>query len=168
MTARQHRRQTGSALFVAVMMLVLMGGLGLAALETVSRDRQVAGFQSRGKNAFYAADAGAADARNRVRSVGSRSNTPGFPTQGSPQTLGDTALYDREGGALPRYYGDPAFADPIRYIQDGTPYMNGGNLRQGGQQLKHTLWQANVIGESATGSSTRIELMETKILSAGY
>lgn len=167
MRAPDRRRESGSALFVAVMMLVLMGGLGLAALETVSRDRQVAGFQSRAQNAFYAADAAAAAARNRVRSVGDRSETPAFPTQGSPQTLGDATLYDQEP-ALPRYYGDPAVANPIRWIRDGTPYMSGGNLKVGGQKLVHTLWQANVVGESAAGDSTRIELVETKILSSGY
>ena len=167
MVEGQRRRETGSALFVAVMMLMLMGGLGLAALDTVTRDRQVAGFQSRGKNAFYAADAAGAAARNQVRSVGSRSDKPAFPTQGAPQTLGDSTVYDREA-TLPRYYGDPAVTDPIRYIRDGTPYMSGGNLKVGGQKLVHTLWQANVVGESAAGGATRIELMETKILSSGY
>lgn len=165
--AGAERREAGSALFVAVMMLVLMGGLGLAALDTVARDRQVAGFQSRAKNAFYAADAASADARSRLRTVGSRSETPAFPTQGAPQTLGDATLYDREAN-LPSYYGDPAFAAPIRYLRDGTPYMNGGNLKVGGQKLVHTLWQANVVGESAAGDATRIELVETKILSSGY
>ena len=45
MRARNERREEGLALFVTVLMLVLMGGIALAALDTVTRDRQVAGLQ---------------------------------------------------------------------------------------------------------------------------
>ena len=55
-TKRRHER--GAALFVAVLMLSLMGIIGLASMDTVMRDRQVAGFQSRARTALYAAEAG--------------------------------------------------------------------------------------------------------------
>lgn len=165
METRNRRREGGAILIVAVVMLVLMGALGLAALETVTRDQQVAGFQKRATSAFYAAEAAAAQARNAVRTVGDRSDTPAMPTPSTPGTLSDTTTYPH---GLPTYYGDPAFADPIRYVRDGGIYANGGNLQLKGQKFVKTLWQINVVGNAPNGSSRRVEVMEIKILSAGY
>ena len=67
MQVRERRRQGGAAMFVAVLMLVLMGWLGLAAMDTASRDQQLAGFRNRSRSAFYAAEAGAAAGRALVR-----------------------------------------------------------------------------------------------------
>ena len=50
------------ALFVTVLMLVFMTAIAFAALDTVARDRQVAGLQNRSRNAFYAAEAAVAEA----------------------------------------------------------------------------------------------------------
>jgi hypothetical protein len=155
-----HRE--GAALFVAVLILALMGALGIMAFNTVLVDRQVAGFQNRARTAFYAAEAAAAEGRSLVRSVGSRSQTPNL----NPRPLGDMALYDREF-ALPSYSGDPAFPNPIRYIGDGT-MAGGANLQMKGQKFVNTLWQINVQGQSPDGSTTRIEVVETKTLAAGY
>ena len=44
---QRTRREGGAAMFVAVLMLVMMGALALAAMDTATRDRQVAGFQNR-------------------------------------------------------------------------------------------------------------------------
>jgi len=154
--------QEGAALFVAVLILALMGALGIMAFNTVLVDRQVAGFQNRARTAFYAAEAAAAEGRSLVRSVGSRSQTPNL----NPRPLGDLALYDREF-ALPSYSGDPAFPNPIRYIGDGT-MAGGANLQMRGQKFVNTLWQINVQGQSPDGSTTRIEVVETKTLAAGY
>jgi hypothetical protein len=167
--ARHHHRsrQQGSALFVAVMMLVLMGALGIVALDKVTTDRQVAGYQNRAQNAFFAAEAGVAEARSIVAEIGTRSQVPTFHAQAAPRLLGDTGLYDHEGGT-PRYYGDPAFApDYIRYEGDGG-VASGMNLQYGKQKLVTTLWQINVVGESPDGSRSRHEVMEVKVLSQGY
>ena len=43
---------------IAVLLLAMLGVIGLASMETVTRDRQVAGFQNRGRVALYAAEAG--------------------------------------------------------------------------------------------------------------
>lgn len=165
MSMRSRRRQDGAILIVAVVMLVLMGALGLAALETVTRDQQVAGFQKRATSAFYAAEAAAAQARNAIRTVDDRSDTPAMPTPGAPGTLGDATTYPH---GQPTFYGDPDFADPIRYVRDGGIYANGGNLQLKGQKFVKTLWQINVEGRAPNGSGRRLEVMETKILSAGY
>jgi hypothetical protein len=167
MHERNRRRESGSALFIAVMMLVLMGALGIVALDSVTTDRQVAGLQNRAVNAFYTAEAALAEARSLVEEVGSRSSTPTFHTEAAPYELGDTALYDREGDQ-PKYYGDPAFADPIRWIGDSGGGMAGGNLQVGKQKLMETLWQINVVGESPTGARSRVEVVEVKVLSQGY
>ena len=160
MNGRTH--QEGAALFVSVLILALMGALGIMAFNTVLVDRQVAGFQNRARTAFYAAEAGAAQGRSLVRTVGSRNDTPAL----NPRTLGDAALYDREF-AQPGYAGDPAFPTPIRYIADGT-LAGGSNLQMKGQKFVNTLWQINVQGQSPDGSTTRIEVVETKVLASGY
>jgi hypothetical protein len=160
MDRRTH--QQGAALFVSVLILALMGALGIMAFNTVLVDRQVAGFQNRAKTSFYAAEAAAAQGRSLIRTVGSRSDTPALP----PRSLGDTGLYDREH-ARPRYSGDPAFPNPIRYIADSR-LAGGANLQMKGQKFVNTLWQINVQGQSPDGSTTRIEVVETKVLASGY
>jgi Tfp pilus assembly protein PilX len=173
LTLERRRREGGSALFVAVMMLVLMGFLGIAALDRVTRDEQVAGFQNRARNAFWAAEAGIAAARDLVadpNQVYDRTATPTFPDQAAPQDVGDVATYDREAG-LPRYYGDPAVAPdpPIRWAKDG---RGGGafgmNLQANQGGLKETLWMINVVGESPDGSRSRIEVLASVIMAWGY
>ena len=59
------RRESGSALIVTVMLLLLLGVIGLSALDTVMRDQQVAGFQNRSTAAFYAAEAGLSRGQGR-------------------------------------------------------------------------------------------------------
>lgn len=170
MTRTRRREETGAAMFVAILMLVLMGALGLAAMNTVSRDRQISGFQNRTRGAFYAAEAGAAQGRSLVRTIGDRNDTPPL----AATFLGDVALYDRET-QRPQFYGDPNFATPIRYTQDAG-VAGGMNL---GSKVKfvNTLWQINVTGQSAnalavagTGraSTARLEVVEAKVLASGY
>ncbi len=163
-----RRGERGLALFMTVMILVLMGSLAIAALRTVSRDRQVAGHQNRSRSAFYAAEAGAAEARAAVREVTTRTEVPAFPDAGTPKLLGDMALYDRET-RQPRFYGDPSVADPIRYTgESAVANGEGFNLSVKGQKLSSTFWQINVTGESATRDQARIEVVEVKVLSKGY
>ena len=160
-------REEGLALFVTVLMLVLMGGIALAALDTVARDRQVAGLQNRSRSAFYAGEAAVAEARSIVRQVSSRAALPAFYDETTPKQLGDSSLYDREG-TQPRFYGDPDFPDPIRYAGESAGTGEGMNLSVQGQKLSSTLWQINVVGESADGSKARLEVVEAKVMSKGY
>ena len=62
---RRHER--GAALIVAMLMLALMGLIGFASLNTVMRDRQVAGNSSLAQSALYAADAGVSAALDVLR-----------------------------------------------------------------------------------------------------
>jgi len=162
MSERHTRRsERGAALLVAVLMLVLMGMLGLAALDTVTQDRQVAGFQTRARAAFYAAEAGVGTSKNLVRTAGERTVVPVLPTT----SLGDTATYPY---GRPSFTGDPDFASPVRYVRDGAPWSQGGDLRVGKQKLVNTLWQANVRGDTPDGASARLEAMLSKLLASGY
>ena len=61
------KREGGAALLMSMLMLVLMGMIGLASLDTVMRDRQVAGFQSLSQTALYAADAAVSEGLDIVR-----------------------------------------------------------------------------------------------------
>ncbi len=166
--AHVRRREAGSAMFLAVMMLVLMGWLGLAAMDTATRDRQVAGFQNRSRSAFYAAEAGVAAGRAAIRSVTSRGSTPPLVAT----NLGDAALYDNET-QLPSFYGDPNFAPNfISYADDGG--VAGGMNLGSKTKFVNTLWRINVVGQSPNalgagrGSTAAVEVMETKILASGY
>jgi Tfp pilus assembly protein PilX len=175
------RRERGSALFIAVMMLTLMGFLGLAALDRVTRDEQVAGYQNRARTAFYAAEAGIAEGRRIVRFVvEAQTDLPNFPTQAVPRTLGDSVLFDREGGNLPRYFGDPndalasercgvAAATAICFAKKG---VSGGaglgmNLHVGQATIDEALWHIGVVGESPDGSRSRVSVLESKVMTLG-
>jgi hypothetical protein len=169
---QQRRREAGSALFVAVMMLVLMGFLGLAALDRVTRDGQVAGFQNRSRTAFYAAEAGIAEARSIISkssNVPNVESVPAFPDVNTPRSVGDSGLYDREDGNLPRYYGDPSTGKPaIRWASKG---KGGGafgmNLQANQGSIDEMLWLINVVGESPDGSRARIEVLASVMMKSG-
>jgi hypothetical protein len=173
------RRERGSALFVAVMMLVLMGFLGLAALDRVGSDEQIAGYQNRARNAFYAAHAGMAEARTLVKSSATlTSRSRPFHTQAVPATIGDAALYDREEGNLPRYYGDADATSllddsdvvgPVAWLGRTTAPPPGWDLRVGGRAPTKAFWQLTVIGESPDGSSSRQQAVAIRMdQRAGY
>lgn len=182
------RRERGVAMFVAVMMLVLMGWMGMAAMNSVNRDNQVAGFQNRNQNAFFAAEAGVAYARAIVEhTISDTDDLPGaggipaFPTQGAPTQIGTVAAYAEHqnaataGNDLPGYYADPNPPDPlnpqpIRYIGPGQ-VLEGDDFQVGGAKRVGTLWQINVVGQSpqalangfGDGASTaRIEAVAIK------
>ena len=93
MKAGNRSHQEGAALFVAVLILALMGAMGIMAFNTVLVDRQVAGFQNHSNTAFYAAEAAAARGRSVLRDVGSRSDLPNMPAG----TLGDAAAWPIQG-----------------------------------------------------------------------
>lgn len=174
------RRERGSALFIAVMMLTLMGFLGLAALDRVTRDEQVAGHQNRARTAFYAAEAGIAEARRLVTTQAKeRDDRPNFPSEAVPRTLADAGLFDREGGNLPRYFGDPSLAlaqercdgnittpVPICFSRKGPSAggVAGMSAQVGNGGLDVGYWHIGVVGESPDGSRARVSVLAERLM----
>ena len=73
------------------------------------------------------------------------------------------ALYDREEGNLPRYYGDPLLDDPIEFVKGTRKPMAGGNVLN--PLLLEAWWRVNVVGESPDGSLSRMETMAIRPMS---
>jgi hypothetical protein len=175
---RDPRRERGSALFIAVMMLTLMGFLGLAALDRVTRDDQVAGYQNRARTAFYAAEAGISAGRRAVQEEGTNPAVlPAFPIEGAPRELADGGLFDREGGNLPRYFGDltagfstdrcnRATPAAICFARKGAAGHSslGMNAQQKAGKLDLGLWHIGVVGQSPDGSRARVAALATNAM----
>jgi len=158
---RDHRREGGSALLVSVMVLVLMGLVGLASLDTATRDRQTAGLQSRARAAFYAADAGFAAGLNLVRGSDERTDTPNMATT----SIGDASTYAVYGGR-PSYRGDPDVGNPVEYVMDGG--CAKGMSLQVPCQFVETLWRIRVQGDTPGGNTARIDASAKKVLDANH
>jgi hypothetical protein len=162
MPHRERRSERGVVMFITVLLLAMMGGLGLAALDSATRDRETAGFYNREASAFYAADAGVQHARAVVKQLNSPFDAPAFPVDAAPAQIGDTSLYYAwvsGGGALPSYYGDPAFPVAVRQEGMAQGVCDGDNFQR---QALPTLWRINVVGQGPDGATARIEAKEAK------
>lgn len=169
-TKANSKREGGVALMLAVLLLIAVSGLALSTMQTVASDGTVAGFKNQEQMAFYAAEAGVADARDIVRNMGDRDETPAypadFPDTGNPIQLATAGDY--ETGTQPVYFADPATVDPIAYIGEGTTCVEGCNMTIGGLKYNHTKWQINVVGQSPSGDQKRLEVVATRLLAVGY
>lgn len=151
--ARRSRKEGGVALLVSVMMLVLMGLLGLASLDSVMRDRQIAGYTSRARSALYAADAGVAAALDMVR-------TAPLPTALTPgdcitQILPTTALpngttYQPDTTAATNNVCMLASADPCAEL-DASIEVGSGSV------FLYTLWDMRIQGQTNDGAVARVQ-----------
>lgn len=165
------RREEGSALIITVMLLLLLGVIGLSALDTVTRDQQVAGFQNRSTAAFYAAEAGLAQAKDEVRRnynyavIGEEITT--FATYGAPAEFGDTSLYPQ---GRPKYYADPDVADPLKAMEPvSTPGGGGSNMRMGGASWGYSApYKLRVVGETADQAKAKLEAVVLNRIPGGY
>ena len=169
-----RRNERGVVMFVTVLLLALMGGLGLAALDAATRDRDSAGYYNRETAAFYAAEAGIAHARAIIRGVASTDELPTFPTESAPQSIvggsGGGVVTSPSAGTLPpaSYYGDPDFPNPIRSDGDSAgQYSEGMNLQSKGAKALATLWTINVAGRGPDGADSKIEAKEVKFIFGG-
>jgi Tfp pilus assembly protein PilX len=140
-------RQQGSALLIVMLVMALMGIVGFAALEAVTRDQRVAGYQTRKKIAFYAAEAGVAKAVHALRV----NEDPTF----DPGSVGDTTSFPM---GLPTYSMDTTSGAAASDLGPG-PFP--GMMMNLGQNNKPKFlmryWEARVKGEAHGGSLARIE-----------
>ncbi len=160
------------ALVLAVLLLIAVSGLALSTMQTAASDGTVAGFQNQEMIAFYAAEAGIADARAVIRNMGERDQLPNypadFPNVAAPVLLSQSSEF--VGGNRPAYFADPAppTAAPIMYVGEGTQCTEGCNMTLGGLKYNHTKWQINVVGRSPSGDQKRLEVVATRLLAVGY
>ncbi|MEE8582131.1 MAG: hypothetical protein V3T33_11140 [Myxococcota bacterium] len=149
-------REQGSALLIAMLLLVMMGMSGLAALDTVTRDRQVAGFQSRQRMAFYAAEAAVASALTQLEATG----TPAVVNT----DVGTAGIYP---------HGQPAFQlDPTVPVTEaieliGVRTIDGFDIgigASGGATYQMQFWKIRVQGTSPGGSVSRLEVAAGKFV----
>lgn len=143
------RREEGSALLIAVLMLLMMGLIGFAALGTVTRDLQVTGAQFRKKVAFFAAEAGVAESLETMRNT----LTPTVATT----SLSDGSTYPY---GQPTYGLDSSVATPIEDLGvGGFPGMNLQIGQNGAQMFQMQMYRINLQGTSAGGGLARLELV---------
>jgi hypothetical protein len=167
---RIEKREQGVALLVAVMMLSIMGLIGLSSMESVMRDRQVAGFQSRARSALYAADGGVAWGRGIIFEqvellvpegiAALHAFDPAYPDEKNPKKLGDGSISNPSFMKNP----DPAIGQAIDYIGAGESCEKWiMSDEYGNAQWREALFSINTEGRTAEASNAarRIEATST-------
>ncbi len=151
MAGFDRRREQGSALFISMMLLVLLGLVGFAALETVTRDQQVAGFQNHKRLAFYAAEAGLVAAVQALETTGAAGIVP--------TSLGDTATYPY---GQPQFSLDTSGGPAVDDLGTTSAGSGGMNLAIGGESVpvqKLHYWRVRVQGQAPGGTTSRVEAL---------
>lgn len=151
---RSGARESGIALLASVLLLLMLASIGLAALNVVERDQQVAGYLNRKAIALHAADAAIARALGSLAATG----TPTVPAT----TMSSASLYP---GGQPSYRTDanpPAGHNAIE--KNGPPgSLPGYSLSGGptGSQSPYSVqyWKIRVQGEAPGGSIARVEVL---------
>jgi len=147
MSERKHRHEAGSALLITSMLLLILGLFGFAALSTVTKDQQIAGFTKRQRVAFHAAEAGIAKAFETLTTE----LQPNVPNT----DLGDASLFPH---GRPSFRPDPTVADPIENVGTGSyPGMSLNLGQNGAPTYQLSYWRMRVQGRAPGGTATRIE-----------
>jgi hypothetical protein len=140
-------RRQGSALLIVMLVMAMMGIIGFAALEAVTRDQRVAGFMKRKKTAFFAAEAGVATALHGLRV----NEDPTF----APSTVGDASWF---AYGLPTYSLDASGGPATKDLGVGAfPGMNMQIGQNGVPKFTIRFWEVNVKGEAVGGTISRIQ-----------
>lgn len=150
--ARRARGERGIALIIALLMLVLLSVVGLSSMDTVMRDRQVAGHSSRSRLALYAADAGIAQGLEMVRTS----------TVGGALAPGDCLATPVPVTALPNgtsYGPDPTAPTPnVCMLSSADPCAPlDGSVEVGGTIWLYTVWNLRVQGQTPDGAQSRVQ-----------
>lgn len=143
-------REAGIALLASVLLLLMLASIGLASLNVVERDQQVAGYLNRKAIALHAADAGIARALSEMTGP---TGTPSVPAT----SMGDASLYPY---GQPSYRTDPTAANPIE--EAGKGQLGGHTLNigaGGGAQFEVQYWKIRVQGEAPGGTVARVEVL---------
>jgi Tfp pilus assembly protein PilX len=147
------RRESGAALLIAMLMMAMLAAIGLASINTVGLDQQVAHYQSGQRMAFYAAEAGISEALSELLRTGT-------PTVGN-MAVGDAVIYPH---GQPSYQADPTVAVPLEEI--GTGAVDDMNMKiNAGGTSTYTMqyWRVRVQGTSPSGATSRMEAVAGRI-----
>jgi hypothetical protein len=146
-TAR--REESGFALLITVLIMVMLVSLGFASMNLVQRDQQIAGFQNRKRVALNAAEAGVSVAMQTLASNGS----PSIPSS----QLGDSALYPQ---GRPSFQSDTTVAEPVKDLGSGILSGMGLGIGQNNSnQFQVQYWRLNVQGDGPGGTVARVEVV---------
>jgi Tfp pilus assembly protein PilX len=148
---RASKREAGASLLVAVLLLALMGVIGLASLDAVMRDRQVAGFSSNAQSALFAADAGIAAGLDLMRTqVVGAALAPGdcLTTPIANTTLPNAATYRPDSTAPTNQICMLASADPCAEID--------ASIEMGQPVYLYTVWSIRTEGVAPGGATSRV------------
>jgi hypothetical protein len=146
-TAR--REESGFALLITVLIMVLLVSLGFASMNLVQRDQQIAGFQNRKRVALNAAEAGVSVTMQTLASNGS----PSIPSS----QLGDSALYPQ---GRPSFQSDTTVAEPVKDLGSGILSGMGLGIGQNNSnQFQVHYWRLNVQGDGPGGTVARVEVV---------
>jgi hypothetical protein len=141
-----RKRQQGSALIIVMLVMAMMGIIGFAALEAVTRDQRVAGFMKRKKIAFFAAEAGVSAALHALRTT----EEPDF----AASTVGDASWFAQ---GLPTYELDTSGGAASTNLGIGPfPGMNMQMGQNGAPKFTIRYWEVKVKGEAFGGTVSRI------------
>jgi len=157
-TALRRRHEEGAALLVAMLMLVLMGMIGLSSLDTVMRERQVAGYTSKARQALYAADAGIASGLDLVRttalstSLAAGTGTSGdcLPNPVGADTLPNGTTFQPDTTAATTSICMIASAEPCSEFDASIEVGTGATYL-------YTVWDLRMQGETPDGAISRVQ-----------
>jgi hypothetical protein len=165
MSNSDRRRESGIALLIAMLMLIIFGAMAVASMDTVTRDRQIAGIHSQTILAFQAAEAGVSAGLAALRNpaggwpssiAGLASFSPALPNI----ELGETGDYPY---GQPSYVQDPDAPNAIEYMGVGGDCpgweisIDVSNIGGSGLKVAETVFDIRVQGQTQTGARTRIE-----------
>jgi Tfp pilus assembly protein PilX len=155
--AALERRRDGFALLLAVLLLLMLASIGFAALDTVQRDRQTAGYANRKRLALNAAEAAVSRAQQTLRDTG----TPSVPFT----TIGDTTMFPH---GQPSFRTDPNEATPIESVGvGGIPGMNLVMDEGGAPAYQIQYWRVQVQGDAPGGTEARVEVVSGSLVAGG-
>lgn len=143
----RRRREGGAALLVAILMLILVGLIGFASMDTVMRDRQVAGNTSLSQSALYAADAGVASSLDILRTE----------VTGSALSPGDCLTGTVPSANLPNgtsYGPDNTAPNQICMLAAAEPCFADTSLEL---NFFYTVWNIRAQGQAPGGATARVQ-----------
>jgi hypothetical protein len=151
---RRDHREGGFALLLAILLLLMLASIGFAAIDTVEKDQQTAGYTNRKRQAIHAAEAGVARGLQTLRDTG----TPAVPLT----DLGDTTIHPY---GQPSFQADPTVTDPIDSLGlGGMPGMNLVIGQGGAATYQIQYWQIMVQGNAPAGSNSRLEVVSGSLI----